>query len=287
MFGRFKVVCVTPAGRRRYLKVLVPYVLSCPIVDEYQLWRNTTDDLDTRYLYDLERASSRIHVIEPDPGPIGRIAAIGQFYRNCINTESIYIRFDDDIVYIEPDFFEKLLQFRVANPDYFLVFPNIINNAICAYIQSLQGVINPGIELYPTCMDYCAWFMPHFAEQLHRAFLKSLACGEISRWHFGPRLLALNRFSINCMTWFGKDFVSFRGKVPADEEGWLSVVKPFELMRPNCIYGDAIVAHFSFYTQRTYLDTTDILECYASLKPDIQSEDVDSRKMHGVLQPNE
>jgi hypothetical protein len=265
MLDNYRVICVTPAGRRRYMQNLVRHVLSCPLVDEYQLWKNTSDESDIAYLYRLQSQSPKVRVIEPTTDHSGQVTAIGQFFRNCIDDQSIYVRFDDDIVYLEPNFLQRFLRFRIDNPDHFLVFPNVINNAICTYIQAVRGLINPGMTVYPWAFDRVTWWTPHFAEQLHRAFLESLTSGDIASWYFGPRIVGLSRFSVNCMAWFGRDFAHFGGIVPQDEEGWLSVIKPTELMRSNCVYGDVIVGHFAFYTQQEYLDTTDVLKCYAAV----------------------
>ncbi len=77
---------------------------------------------------------------------------------------------------------------------------------------------------------------------------------------------SVHLFSINCMSWFGRDFRSFGGEVFGNEEEFLTVIKPSELGRVNCIYGDAAVSHFGFYVGCRHLDSTDPLECYASLR---------------------
>jgi hypothetical protein len=265
VFRGYKVVCVTPAGRQRYLRVLVPYILNNGIVDEYQLWNNTTVESDIQYLHDLEREFPQVRIVEPDRIAPGSYTAIGQFFRGCIDAQSIYIRFDDDIVYMEPLFFETFLRFRIENPSYFLLFPNIINNPICTYIQVMRGTIDPGIRVHPWSFDLTTWRNAHFAESIHRAFLESLFSNTITRWHFPPQLLAFSRFPVNCMCWFGRDFASFGGEVGQEEEELLSVIIPSKLMRANCVYGEAIVSHFAYYPQRTYLDSTDLLDCYEAL----------------------
>lgn len=267
MFNGYRVVCVTPAGRRRYLQTLVPYILNCPVVDEYRLWRNTTDIADTSYLYSLEERYSKISVVEPDtPAGINYFATIAQFFRGCIEDDVIYVRLDDDIVYLDDTFFEALLQFRCDNPRYFLIFPSIINNAICTYIHVQNGIIDPETAIFPWCMDRNAWGSPRFAEQLHDAFLVSASARRVSDWYFNSRELAFTWFSVNAMTWFGRDFALFDGVVEGNEEEYLTIRMPSSLQRINCVFGRAIAAHYAFYTQRTYLDSTNILARYADLK---------------------
>lgn len=265
MLDGYKIVCATPAGRRRYLGILSQHVLSSSLVDEYQLWENTTDENDIKFFHELQALDSRVKIVKPAHLPPGSNASIRQFYRHCIDEHAIYIRLDDDVVYMEPHFFAKFLRFRIDNPQYFVVFPNIINNAVCTYLQAMQDTIDPSAWIHPWCMDPTTWGNPHFAEQLHRAFLYSIATQSISRWHFGPKAIALSRYSVNCVSWFGAEFAEFEGAVSGDEEEYLSVIKPTELARTNCIFGDAVVAHFAFHPQREYLDSTNLLSEYRKL----------------------
>jgi Methyltransferase domain len=267
MFEGYRIVCVTPAGRSKYLRILVPQVLSSPIIDEYQLWLNTSDTNDIAYIHSLELLHERVRVVLGSTDVTNKTVfeGIPQFFVHAISEDSIYIRLDDDILYLELDFFENLLRFRVNNPQYFLVFPNIVNNAICTYIQYKRKAIDTNAPVYPWCMDRTGWWSARLAEQLHRAFLRDANNGHVAQWHFGTHVLAFTWFSINCMTWFGRDFALFGGHVIGNEEEYLTVLKPAELERTNCIFGDAVVAHYSFYIQRDYLDTTDIYNQYAAL----------------------
>ncbi len=264
MFDGHRIVCVTPAGRRRYLDLLVPQILASPLVDEYHLWNNAKDPADVRFMREIQVTDSRIRVVEPVPAPAD-VKSIGRFYAGCVDPDTIYVRFNDDIVFIEPEFFDRFLRFRIDHPEFFVVFPNTINNAVCTYIQAARGAIRPGAWIHPWCMDVTAWGNPRFAEQLHRAFLASVQDGDLSSWRFGPRVIALARYSVNVMAWFGREFARFGGVVPGDEEEYVSVIKPAELMRTNAIDGDAIVSHFAFMPQRAYLDSTDLLSRYAAV----------------------
>lgn len=95
MFG-YRIICVTPAGRARYLKLLSQHILSSPIVDEYQLRGNATNHDDLDFLRALEASDPRIKIIEPIELAPGSNASIRQFFRHCTNERTIYIWFDDD-----------------------------------------------------------------------------------------------------------------------------------------------------------------------------------------------
>lgn len=265
MFGDYRIICVTPAGRQRYLSILAPEIISSSFVDEYHLWKANVNSADVRYIHGLRDSFPKVRVIEPPIYQPGPNSSLSQFYRHCVDEDAIYIRFDDDIVFLEKDFFPKFLQFRVEHPEFFLVFPNTINNPVSTYLVNLHGTINLGTEVEPGPIDRAPWSTPHFAEQLHRVFLRSVATGRISDWYFATTMLALVKSPMNCVGWFGRDFADFRGEVPVDDEEWLCIARPSELMRPNCILGDAIVSHFAFSHQRNYLDNADVLDNYVHI----------------------
>jgi hypothetical protein len=75
-------------------------------------------------------------------------------------------------------------------------------------------------------------------------------------------LTQYERVSINCISWRGEEFKLFDGNVGRDEEAWLSVEKPKEIQRPNCIFGEFVCVHYAFHTQRERIDSTDILSQY-------------------------
>jgi hypothetical protein len=41
----------------------------------------------------------------------------------------MYIRLDDDVVWLEENFFKDMIEFRINNPEPLFIYPNIINNA--------------------------------------------------------------------------------------------------------------------------------------------------------------
>lgn len=258
-------ICLTiPAGRRRYLEVLIPQLLREPGWDALQIWVNTAIAEDLDYLNALPSRDPRIQLVQLPAGvaPNGS-STIYHFFPNCIEHGTVYIRFDDDICYVEPGAVEKLAKFRIDHPRPFLVFPVIINNAIISHILSGLRRIKPPKYIEAQCMDEVGWADPSFAEALHRFFLKALGENKIDRFKFKTRPIALSRMSINCIAWLGEEFAKFGGKIGfTHEEEWLSVTRPTHLGAYNLIYGQTVVAHFAFYPQRDHLDRTDILERY-------------------------
>ena len=50
-----------------------------------------------------------------------------------------------------------------------------------------------------------------------------------------------------------------------DEEGFLTVRVPTITKKVNCICGNALVSHYSYWKTRDYLETTDLLKQYFEL----------------------
>jgi hypothetical protein len=263
MFEGYRIVCVTPAGRRRYMKLLAPQILACELVDRYDIWVNTADAGDRAFLEALTRVDRRVRLVEQPDGKEPGLGAIHGFHRTTQDADTIYLRLDDDVVWLEPGFFETLLRFRIAHPRYFLVMPLIINNALCTSILQSCGKIKSSRFVGATCMDPIGWRDPWFAVRLHRFVLDLVARGETHRLHCGPREIALNRFSINAICWFGQDMAAIGGEVRPAEEEDLSNIIPTRLGRANCFCTDTIAAHFAFYVQRKAVDRSGVLERYA------------------------
>lgn len=273
MHKNFKIVAVTPAGRRRYVEILLKYILrDRNIIDEWHLWLNTTEKSDIEYCKSLEKEHSFIKTI-PLSGRFDGNLSIHHFFKDCVDSDTIYIRFDDDICWIEAGAIEKLLDFRIANPEYFLVFPNIINNAIISHIHQRFGLISKlhGICKYDVT-DNVGWRCPRTATEVHTNFLKAIEGKiDIAKYKFPQwELYFHERFSINCFAFFGDTFNEFSGEVGEKEENWLTTDKPKMDNITNCIYGESLVVHFAFGVQRKPLENkTNFLAKYKELADQI------------------
>ncbi|MEZ5833012.1 MAG: hypothetical protein R3D05_17705 [Dongiaceae bacterium] len=272
MFEGYRVVAVTPAGRRRYMELLVPQILASPLVDRYDIWVNTANPGDLAFLEGLAKRDARVRLVPQPDGKVPGPGAIHGFHREAADPDTIYIRFDDDVVWLEPGFFETLLRFRLEHPEHFLVMPLVINNAICSNLLQTLGKITAWKYIHTYYEDRIGWRRPEFAIALHRFFIDLIDRGETARLHSGAHVIAMNRFSINCTCWFGRDLAAFGGEVGIEEEEEMSAAIPVRLGRTNCFCTDTVVAHFAFYSQRAWIDTAGILEEYGrilSQRPEI------------------
>jgi hypothetical protein len=267
---QMKRIIVTPAGRRRYLEILVEHLARQKNdFDFWHLWANTNVPEDLEYFDTLASKYSWICVVHlPETVDTVSNMNIYKFFEiDSADPGALYLRLDDDIVFLSPNFVEDMFNYRSKNTENFLVYANIVNNSVISHIHQRFGNVKYPRKVGYECMDDIGWNDPVFADILHRQFIDDIRQSKTRKWACFPKWILdrYERVSINSICWRGADFAEFGGIVGEDEELWLAVVKPAELSRPNVIFGGAVCAHFAFYTQRAHLDTTNILEEYKSL----------------------
>jgi hypothetical protein len=198
--------------------------------------------------------------------PINGNNSIYSFFEDCIDPDAVYLRLDDDIVYIHPGSISNIFNSRIKDEDTFLMYGNIVNNAIISHLHQRIGALPVTKIAGYECMDAVGWKDPEFAHNVHNNFLKKYAKNELDNYFMNDWILYdYARVSINCICWLGKTFSKFNGKVGHDEEQWLSVDYPKSVGTPNKIIGNTLFVHYSFYTQRPYLDNTEILSLYKTI----------------------
>lgn len=267
MYQGYTIVCCTAAGRMRYMQYIFPYVLASEIVDRYDIWVNTTNMVDIEYFKLISQRYPKVRLVWQPDGWCDGIATINAFYRDCIDDKTIYIKIDDDIVWMQPDVFERMVEFRINHPEAFLVTPHVVNNPMSSYLWQVKGMLSYGEYMRAFPNHRVLWKRGAFALALHHYFLdkmendrdayRQLFCGIVP--------VACNRFSINFVMWFGGDMAKINGIVPGDDEEYLSSVVAPKFGQLNYYNGDCIVAHFAFGPQRLVLDKTDVLERYGRL----------------------
>lgn len=260
---KMRTISVTPAGRRRYLEILVPYLLrNRAWLNEHHFWVNTTAEEDLEYLEGLAQQHPDFFKLIKRPLDYSQLVGhrIWQFTKDYVDPDTMYVRFDDDICYMADDAVEKLCRFRLEHPEPFLVLGNIVNNAVCAHYHQRAGLVPLSWgEVQNECMDDVGWGRGSFARRLHTKFLADLRKGNQEAWKQTPfSHNGLKRFSINTICWFGRDMA----QVPElyedeiEEEEFLTETLPARFGRPTAICREALFGHFAFYTQRPYLEYT-------------------------------
>lgn len=242
---------------------------------------------------------------ELDPEQMGKSHNVKRFYNYCVEPDTFYFKIDDDIIFIEDGTFEKLSQYKLDNPKIFLTFPTIVNNPWCTHFLRINNHIdvpecsvcshswNIDLEnakdaiknsssimsdnLYEPKLEdfipedrvisrlYC--FDPSIAYYLLDSFYTKIVKNEIKDWDIGNIVLDnYETVCINFVMWSGEDFAKFNGDVKSvGDEPWLATFYPCKFDLKNAMVGNTRVAHYAFWPQRPHLNTTNILEKYASI----------------------
>ncbi|MCL5990581.1 MAG: hypothetical protein M1419_00565 [Bacteroidetes bacterium] len=271
-------IIVTPAGRKKYLEILYQYLLKAFQKNEFKewhLWMNTKNEVDNLYMNELAKNNEWIKLIywcEEKYYPKAIDAElwknIHKFYSiDSTDPSAVYLELDDDIVYIEDGAINNIFEFRISNPQYFLVYGNIINNSVHGHLHQRLGIVDysKGINQF-NCFCNIGWKSGEYVKLVHNTFLANVEVKELDKYKF-PRweLWNIERVSINVVSWLGLDFAKFSGLVLQDEELDLSINIPKRFNKINCINGQAVFSHYAYFTQRDYLDQTEILNDYKKL----------------------
>lgn len=266
--GVQRVVVVTPAGRRRYLRHLHAHLLrQRQDFAEWHLWLNTTDPEDQDYMVQLQRRNAswvRLVTGGRDTAPLEGNANIHRFFAKARDPDTLYIRLDDDVVFLDDDFVRRLAAARLQHLEPLLVFAHIVNNGVVAAREQAAGLL-PSV---PVTLDGLvmgnAWKSAALAANIHADFLAAARAGDLERWRTAFEAERVpQRVSINAVAFLGRDMAHV--EVDPDEEEFLTTVLPARLGRPNLLLPAPLCAHYAYYTQRPGLEATQVLHEYGRL----------------------
>jgi len=187
--------------------------------------------------------------------------------------ETVFIRFDDDLVYVEPNAVERLARAAVQMTEStHVVFAEAWNNSIVSYLAQCEGIIPLEFGEVKTrfCMDPLAWGDGDFAVKIHRLALDAFEAGEPERlfFHQDYPLMAGEQFSVSCFASPGWNYSTLPTPgvlEPDEEESWHTIHWPRKVNKTNMIIGDALVVHLTFMRQQQAVFATNILGRYRAL----------------------
>lgn len=275
-----RVIAFTPYGRERTVSILYRYLKrehDRGVLDEWMLWMNTDPDQesDRQYARNLADLHDWVRLVERpanDEYHFHKQMYTRLFYVHCVDPEAVYLRFDDDIVYVHDLAIRRMVEQKTARPDMLGLFPIIWNNAICSWHLQQRGAIPRefGTIGAPYCMDPVGWADPVFAEKIHRLLLTKIGSGTVEElfMYQDAQLAPRQQFSVSCFAVSGADYAALQPPGVLDfyeEEHWLTVHRPEAVGKTNSIIADALVSHYTFYPQRDYVNATDILDRYRSV----------------------
>jgi len=271
----FRIEVCTPAGREKYLSVFKKHIykkMEEGLVDGWQLWMNTVHAGDTAYLLSMEAENPKVKIYRIgeaidslEDGVNGFYETFNplkthKFFANAQDDDTIYIRFDDDIIFAEDGAIEKMVKARIDNPDAFIIYPNIINSTICTSWHQDSGVLSEEagkVKRYDVTrpdwayLDEFNYTDNRLINLIHDTFRKNYEAETLKDYYLPSRSLTnFERFSICCVVWFGKQKI----KLGYIEEPQLSWQLPEAYGKPNYFCGDALLVHLSYHTQRPLLE---------------------------------
>jgi len=245
-------------------------------VDSYDLWLNTINPEDIAYIESMAAENDKVKIYEIDE-PITptwesyNALQTHKFFKFAHEDNTIYIRLDDDITWVENGAIEKICQARIDHPDAFLIYPNIINSTICTSWHQENGALSEefGIvrkerpdDLDWAYLDAFNYTDSNLINHIHNTFRKRYNEGSLSAYYLPSKSFDdYKHFSICSIAWWGKDKIS-PGIL---EETQMAYELPKKFKRPVWFCGDALMCHFSYHTQRDYLMITDHLNFYKSI----------------------
>ncbi len=279
-----KIVVCVPAGREKYMRILIPYLVKRgDIVDRFDIWVNTDIQSDLDYINKLPSVDKRINLVylanEADIASNKAFhqkskyyqfnGTVSKFYPQCLDEDTMYIKLDDDICYIHDSFFERMSAERVKSDDAFLVMANMLNCPLTSKTYQDNGVID---TKHGRCYgdNRCAYgfFSGSFAVHLHKSFAELYKKNEVSRLFIPRMIVQAQSLRIGSMCFNGSDFAKFGGVIDdsVGDENFISKTAPMMTGKRHHVYcGDALVCHYAFSHQRAELEKNSMLELYVDI----------------------
>lgn len=295
MFDDRRVVAFIPYGRESTVSILARYLLrewQSGLLDEVMLCMNTDEgqESDVAYAHHLADTWPDLFKLYARPGPDTPELDIpsdwrrgcrepkqlntGRFFVYMQDPNAVYVRFDDDIVWLHEDALETLVRAKLGeHRSRIAVFPVIWNNAICSWMLQKNGHIPPEWgTVKPIAVDKVGWGSPEFAEKLHGLLLDHIEHDHVHMAFCPDEVLGRKtQFSVSCFAILGEEYARLHGILNHDEEEhWLTQHYTQQTGRNNVICGRSMVAHLTFFTQRDHiLKHTDIADRYRELATDV------------------
>ena len=94
-------IAVTFAGRKMFMEILFPYIKKYEKhIDEYHIYAATNNQEDLEYIENFARENDFVKVFRAEEGK-DPIYLWNECYKNSQDDDAIYIKLDDDIVFID------------------------------------------------------------------------------------------------------------------------------------------------------------------------------------------
>lgn len=286
MINGQRVIAFTPYGRRKTVEILLEYMKrdrEAGLLDQWWICLNTDPDQinDLSYAYSIAaQYPTWIKIKKRDqswPRKSPKQRNTGYFYRYMTDANAVYVRFDDDIVYVHQDALKNLVEAKQRMEHTLACFPIIWNNAVVTWFLQKHGkyTIDHGRVNAPYCMDAVGWADGSFAVEMHKHLLDLIESGgtenaspESVYLYQDVPLAPLQQFSVSCFALSGSDLCQLSPAGYLDyeeEEHWLTVHRPQKVGKDNVIVGNSLVSHYTFFPQQLEVFESGVLDRYRAL----------------------
>jgi hypothetical protein len=245
-----QVIFTIFAGRKRYMEILIKYLyklLDQELIDELHLWDFTWEIEDAEYIKTLAFNNKKIKLF-----PVFNKKSWQEYYdyytpSRYPNPDTVIIKADDDIVYMDISKFKDFIDARRQNKNALFLSPFIVNNTLCTCILHEAGFIqNLDKTISMTSVDSGIFIHNEFLKD-PELFIKNLQLFP----EIVPMLLDIPwTFNINFIAILAKDLpilynVEFK---ILDENQFNNYVKIYK--RPITLDMHFTTVHMAFRHQR-------------------------------------
>jgi hypothetical protein len=234
------IILFCPAGRKQTMEIQVKYVVKLmehfsEFISRYDIWDVAWKEEDSKYLGTLPQLHPKIRVLYTPFMEGGKRSSeiaskqfafiYSTFYRHEIYKDYIFVKLDDDIVFVDV-----------------LMFPHFIyNRALSSSFLLAANVVNNDVDLFYQFYD------------IHVSFISNYKTNYTTNRMLDAISYDRNKYlSINFISFFGSDLFhinhEFSNGIGADDEYRLAnyIPRNKEVDRDNMIELSMTVVHYSF-----------------------------------------
>ena len=253
----FKVKLVVPCGRRKVLQVLLLYILrELDVFDQVIFWENTANPEDLMFLKEALSNINNPKFVTVNPTKVtgdqkGVFPLYEAMHKRDSDDNTLWIKIDDDVVWVEEGAFERLVKFAIDNRYKNTVFSaNVVNSGPLDALHQKVGASSEGPIVFKGKNPYKQLMTFYGAQQVHHDLLDSISKGTTNKYHLDHSYLNAERWSINCIAWFGSlfDEKDFKCLGNGDEKYITKKLGGVKLKYP-VVVPDALMCHYSFSKQ--------------------------------------
>jgi hypothetical protein len=283
-----EIIALVFYGRTKSVKILLRYLeinlkKNGGILDKviFAIHTNVTEDLNfiDKFVNENKEFYKTIRYTRP------KRKNYFILYAACKDNDIVF-KMDDDIVFISNGTFELMIKEYLKREDYILS-ANVINHSQLSYVHARHRAILPFFEVKPHKWlkadntseidntvafnsNYAAfsswWRNGKMAAVAHESFFfhaynKSLDVYNFGIWDFNS-VGYHERVRVNFIIAWGRHVNKLSESKSISDETHLTMDMPKMLKKHTISLGATLVAHFSYYTQISYLSKTDILQKY-------------------------